>query len=357
MNSTRLRHARLRAQHLAGGPDVAPERLVAHLGAVQAQDLAGGMWALGLRTTTTESAVTQLLDDGVILRTHVLRPTWHLVLPGDVHWMLQLTAPRIAVGNTTRLRQLGVSPATVERSLALMEDILANGNHLTRLELGRRLAGDGIVLDSAQLTHVVMSAELERVVVSGRTRGRQTTYALMSERAPSPDSFDRDLAVVELARRYWTGRGPATLADFAWWSGLTLADARMAAGALSLCRVDVDGRELRDIEGRDTGGSVPASAHLLPNWDEYTVAYRHRDHHVEGVAFDPGLFSFGSVLANVVVVDGVVHGSWRRVPTRDGIRVEVRTLSGTPPAHRRLVGAAAARLGRFAETAVTVTWA
>ncbi|MHB8717709.1 MAG: DNA glycosylase AlkZ-like family protein [Candidatus Dormibacteria bacterium] len=224
MNVAQLRRLRLASQRLASPGSLAPEAIVAHLGAVQAQDLAAALWALGLRSGAAQHTVRDLLDAGVVLRTHVLRPTWHLVMPADVHWMLQLTAPRIAAGNDRRLRQLGVMRSQLERCLALIEQHLGGGNHRTRMELGRRLAADGMLLDSAALTHVTMAAELERLVVSGPTRGRQTTFALISERAPLPPGFDRDAAVATLVRRYFSSHGPATLADCAWWCGLASAD-------------------------------------------------------------------------------------------------------------------------------------
>ena len=355
MNTTDLRWSRLRAQRLVDSPAAAPADVVAHLTAVQSQDLAGGLWAVGLRTDTTAADVTKLIDEGVILRTHVLRPTWHLVLPRDVGWMLQLTGARIAVGNDTRLRQLGVTRADVDRCLALMLAVLAGGNHLTRTELGHHLAANGSPIDSAQLMHITLTGELERLIVSGATRGRQTTYALMSERAPQPPRFDRDAAVVELLRRYMTSHGPATLADFAWWSGLTLGDGRRAAVDAGLVEVRVDGRVLHDIAERAHEPATATVAHLLPNWDEYTVAYRDRDDHVEGVAFDPALFSFGSVLASVVTVDGIVRGAWRRAAARSGARVEVSLLPKTSRAHRSAIIAAAARYGGFLGRPVEVT--
>lgn len=340
---------RMRAQRLTGVPFAAAQEAVEWMGAVQSQDYAGAKWALGLRTRgLTDADLDRLFDAGAILRTHVMRPTWHFVLPGDVRWLLELTGPRVRTTMAASDRQLGIDPAFRRRSQAVLEAALRDGSHLTRNELAIALARAGIPAAGQHLGHLMMHAELDGVVVSGPRRGRQFTYALLDERAPAARRLDRDEALAELARRYFTSHGPALLADFTWWSGLTVADARLGvdlAGA-ALAREVVDGRSYWFAQAEPPRSGGEPAVHLLPNYDEFLVAYRDRRD-----ALHPGLDTSPlpreSVLTNVVLVDGLVRCGWRRRPARDGVAVEVDPLGGTGAA----VGAALARavedLGRF----------
>lgn len=218
---------RLHTQRLAGEPFASAVDAVAWLGAVQSQDYAGAKWALGQRTRgVTDADLDRLCDEGAILRTHVMRPTWHFVLPCDIRWLLGLTAPRVKARLAPYDRRLEIDAPLLKRSHAVIESALEGGSSLTRAELGAALERAGIPAAGQRLGHLVSYAELDAIVVSGPRRGRQVTYALLEERAPSARRLDRDEALAELTRRYFTGHGPAQVQDFAWWSGLTVADVR-----------------------------------------------------------------------------------------------------------------------------------
>jgi hypothetical protein len=350
---------RLRTQRLVGEPFASAVDAVRWLGAVQSQDYGGAKWALGQRTRgATDAHLDRLYDEGAILRTHVMRPTWHFVLPEDVRWLAELTGPRVRAGLVGRYRQLELDEGTVARASAIFAKELAGGRHMTRAELGAALSAARISPEGQRLPHLLMRAELDVLIISGPRRGKQVTYALLAERAPKARTLERAEALAELTRRYFVSHGPAQVQDFVWWSGLTAADARTgiaSAGAALDHQV---------IEGKDhwfdaTVGPVSKTtnvAHLLPNFDEYTVAYRDRAAiHPDG-PFDPALFSFGSVLANVVTVGGRVRGAWRRTTTRGGVRVEIRLLDPLKPAERAAVEEAGRRLGRFLERPVELTW-
>jgi hypothetical protein len=352
---------RLRAHRLTGEPFASAIDTVGWLGGVQSQDYAGAKWAVGQRTHAgTDAALDRLFDEGAILRTHVMRPTWHFVLPEDIRWLLELTGPRIRLGLAGRHRELEIDDRVIGHAQAAFAAALAGGRHLTRPELGQVLREAAIPPDGQRLPHLLMAAELDGLIVSGPRRGREFTYTLLEERASRGRMLDRAQAVAELTRRYFVSHGPAQLQDFVWWSGLTAADARTGiefAGA-ALDRLVLDGRDYWfDAGARPDGGSMPV-AHLLPNFDEYTVAYRDRTGMVDlERPFKPALFSFGSILSNVVTIAGRVRGAWRRTVVPGGLRVEVRLLDGLEPAEAAAVEEAGQRLGLFMERSVELVLA
>ena len=204
-----------------------PADVVAHLGAMQAQDYAMAKWAVGLRMdNATHDNIEQAIDKGQILRTHVLRPTWHLVHPKDIRWMLALSAPRIRAAMATQQRQLQLDEKIFRRSEKLIEKALAKDQHLTRTELMTRLQAAGIATNDIRSSHIMIRAELNGLVCNGPRAGKQFTYALLEERVPPAPKLSRDESIAQLAQRYFTSHGPATVHDFAWWSGLSVTDAK-----------------------------------------------------------------------------------------------------------------------------------
>jgi hypothetical protein len=330
--------------------------VVRWLGAVQSQDYPGARWALGQRARgATEAELDRLFDQGAILRTHAMRPTWHFVLPEDIRWLLELTGPRVRDGLAGRYRQLEIDDRLVARAGAAFTGALADGRHLTRPELGEVLRATGISPDGQRLPHLLMGAELDRVITSGPRRGKQHTYALLEERAPKARALDRAEAVAELTRRYFQSHGPAQVQDFVWWSGLTTADARsgIALAGAALDHQVIDGKDYWFDAEAGPAREAAGAAHLLPNFDEYIVAYRDRAAVVHpDRPIEPVLFSFGSILSNVVTVEGRVRGAWRRTVARGAARVEVRLLDRLAPAEAAAVEEAAGRLGRFLERPV-----
>jgi hypothetical protein len=355
---TDLAARRLRAQRLSGEPCASAHEAVGWLGAVQSQDYAGAKWALGLRTAGLADAdLDRLFDAGAILRTHVMRPTWHFVLPGDVRWLLQLTAPRVRASLAFADRRIEIDAAVLKRSHAVMEAALRDGANLTRDELAEALARAGIRASGQRLTHLVMHAEIDALVVSGPRRGRQFTYALLDYRAPGAGRMDREEALAELARRYFTGHGPAQLPDFTWWSGLTAADARRGLDLArpALAHEVIDGRSYWWAPDEPAPAAAAPLVHLLPNYDELLVAYRDRS-----AALHPGLdvspLPRASVLTNVVVVDGLVRGGWSRRLAGGRVLVEVGPLGPLDDTARAALDRAAGDLGRFLGAPASVAW-
>ena len=258
---------RLLNQRLVGSSCRTAEAVVSHLGAVQAQDFTGAVWALGLRAPgLVAEDVEASFTAGRILRTHVLRPTWHFVSPSDIKWMLALTGPLVEKRMRPYDKALELDAQVYARARILIERALEGGHHLTREELSAALRRGRIVARGPRLAHLVMHAELQGGICSGPRRGKQFTYGLLAERAPRARTLDRDAALAELARRYFASHGPATLRDFVWWSGLRVKDADAAA---SLAGANV----MPSGPGR---GRAPGADFLLPNYDEYLIAYKDR---------------------------------------------------------------------------------
>jgi hypothetical protein len=352
--------ARLRAQGLTGKHFESPIEVVRRMGAVQSQDYAGAKWALAQRLEgITSAALDRLYDQGAILRTHVLRPTWHFVLPQDIVWLLKLTGPRVISGIAGRWRQLEIDREVITRAQAACHAALEGGRSVTRADLGALLAAAGIPPEGQRLPHIAQALELEGFLTSGPLRGKQVTWALLEERAPKVQPLESVDALRELARRYFISHGPAQLQDFAWWSGLTRADARRGVGlaGTSIASRSLDGKDYWFDSELEWWPTAKGAVHLLPNFDEYTVGYRDRsDIFHSDYPFRPELFAFSSVLSNVVVAAGELRAAWRRVPTPAGVRVEVRPLGPLSPAVRAGVARAAKRYGRFLGTPVELAW-
>jgi hypothetical protein len=358
---TSIARERLRAHRLVGPPFASPIEAVRAFGAVQAQDFAAAAWAVGRRTrSATADSFGRLFDEGAILRTHILRPTWHFVLPEDLGWLVRLTGPRLGSRLAGRRRQLGIDGRTIERAEAAFASALRERGPLTRPELGDVLEAVGIDAAGQRLPHLLLAAEVDGVIVSGPRRGKAFTYAStelrLTERDPRDMHLDREAALGDLTRRYFAVHGPAQVADFVWWSGVTTADARagIEAAGDALARRRIDGADYwsgaSGRAGRASKADGPDSpvAHLLPNFDEFTVGYRDRSAVLDPRrAFDASMFSFGSVLSNVVLIDGVVRGSWRRIGVGKTHRIDLRLLGPLTNAESASVRREVDRYGRF----------
>ncbi len=289
-----------------------PVDVVRWLGAVQAQDYNAAKWALALRMVqATDAVIENAFNEGQIIRTHVMRPTWHFVAPDDIRWLLQLTAPRVNSRCGPNYRRYGLDTATFNRANKALTKALQGGKHLTRSALKAVLNKAGVEADdTVRLAHILLRAELDATVCSGPRIGKQFTYALLDERVPATRVLPRDEALAELTRRYFTSHGPATLHDFIWWSGLTAADARHG---IALIERDIREAVVDDKvywssrSGSAVTRSSKHSAHLLPAYDEYFVAYKDRQ---LGLDRNPSMTTWG-LLGPTVIVDGSPVGAWK----------------------------------------------
>jgi hypothetical protein len=346
MTNADLVRDRLINQRLTGAPCATAVEVVRHLGAVQAQDYSGAKWAIAQRTKdATDAQVEQALSDGVVLRTHVLRPTWHFVSATDIRWMLEVTATRIRALMAYYDRKLELDATVYKRSNTALAKALRDGKCLTRTELGGILSRARVDARGTQrLGHLLMRAELDGVVCSGPRRGKQATYALLAERAPKARSLGRDEALGELAKRYFVSHGPATIKDFAWWSGLTVADATRAAesvrGALERHVCDKTVYWSGSVSGQ--ASRRVRSVRLLPKYDEYHVAYKDRSAMLVTASMLAGSRRTPALGDNVMAVDGQLIGTWKRVAVAKRVVLRTTTM-------RRLTGAEGEALTRQAK--------
>lgn len=340
---------RLQAQRLTGGGLLpTPAEAVAWSGAVQAQEYAEALWSLGMRVQERSAAgVEAACDRGEILRTHVMRPTWHFVAAADLRWLLRLTGARVQAKSAGRRRELGLDDATLARCHEALAAVLDDGEPRTRRELGAALEAAGIDLAGQRLPHTLGHAELEGVIVSGPRRGKQHTYLLLEDRAPAAPQRSREEDVAELVRRYFTSHGPATLRDFAWWSGLTMADGRAGLAALG---EELVGEEAADGTSwisaaaaaavRGPGQDAP-QAFLLGTFDELTVAHRDlRNVHADGRATN-------DLLTRPIVVDGLTVGGWTRRLARREVTIEAVLDAPLGDGQAAALRTAADRFGAF----------
>ena len=340
---------RLHNQFLSQTKLMAADQVVARLGAVQAQDYTGAKWALAQRTRgLTDADIDDAFNKGKILRTHILRPTWHFVTPEDIRWMLALSAPRVHVGNAFMYRQLEVGKAILQKGYAVLEKALEGNQYLTRPELGSLFEKAGILAKGQRLAYLIMSAELDGIVCSGPRRGKQFTYALLEERAPKVRRLDLDEALAEFTQRYFATRGPATLHDFTWWSGLTMADAKKG---LELVKPRF---ETETIEGKtfwfenvsSTKENSP-TAHLLPNYDEYFIGFKDRSAIGEIVRQSRLDENNPAFIAHIIIIDGQIVGGWKRTLRKDSVLIEFNPITKLTRAEKRAIIEAANLYGKF----------
>jgi hypothetical protein len=334
-------HQRLHLQGLSRPRFAAPADCVRWFGAVQAQDYAGALWAIGLRTKgATEASVERALADRAIVRTWPLRGTLHFVAAEDVRWMLTHFAPRRIAQAALRFRQLDLDDGTVARSAGLFVKALEGGGRLTRPEMYALLDRAGIATANARGLHILWRCAHDGLICFGPRDGKQQTFVLLDEWVRRGRILSRDEALAELAQRYFTSHEPATLKDFTWWSGLSAADARAAAATRS--------GQTRGRAGRRTTWAAPRipSPHvaLLPPYDEYTVAYVDRS-----AALDPAhrAVARNSIFSPTILLDGRIVGTWSRTEAAKDVHVSTRPFRVLRPREARALEDAVAQYRTF----------
>ncbi len=353
MPAVTIARRRLYQQHLLRDRFKTPDEVVAASGAVQAQDYMGAKWALGLRMqNATDDSIEQAFNAGSILRTHVMRPTWHFVTPSDIRWLLALTAARVNAANAHIYRQSELDDALFVRTNKVIAQALEGGRHLTRAELGSALKQAGIPAAGVRLGYIIMRAELDAVLCSGPRRGKQFTYALLDERAPHAKILERELALAELTQRYYMGHGPATIRDLIWWSGLTVADAKagIEMAASHLTHESIDGQTYWFSTSASLEPESTRAAFLLPTYDEFLVGYASFDEtrragHAAGELFN-----------SPIVVGGQIVGSWKRTLKKDDVVVALAPFTTLTAAKRQAITFAAQRYADFLGRRLVLAW-
>jgi hypothetical protein len=316
---------------------------------MQAQDAGMCKWAVGVRSGLGASLadVAGALDRGEIVRTHVMRPTWHLVAAENIRWMLRLSAERIKAAARSRDRALEITEGLYSRTNGLIEAMLAGGKSLTRTEIASELGRAGVEADTSRMNHFMLRAETEGIVCSGVEKGGKPTYALLEERvAPSAD-LHREEALARLAGMYFRSHSPASLSDFAWWAGLTITEARRAAGFIEDRLVaDRFGDKTLLVDSSCREASDDGKAILLPAFDEYIISYKNRSFVLDPLHYNLA-FSAQGVFFPLILHHGAVIGRWARKVSKRGIEAEPAYFANGRVIDSELFGAAAQRYRLF----------
>jgi hypothetical protein len=349
MPITNLIQLRLQNQQLSQQEFSTPADLAHYMGAVQAQDYTGAKWALGMRLKgCTDELIEKAFTDGDIIRTHVLRPTWHFVHPKDIRWMLELTARRIQASAASRHTQLGLDNNVLSRCESVITTAFDGHKQLSRDIISDTFQKNGIVTNEQRFVHIMMHLELEQVVCSGGREGKQFTYALFDSRVPTTKTLSKEEALATLVERYFTSHGPATLADFVWWSGLTNADAKtgLEANKAKLSNLVFEGNTYWFAERPNAPIIKPGTAYLLPNYDEYIVSYKDRSATIAAQNLslaDPR----GTIFNHTIILNGQIEGLWKRMFRKDTLELEVIPFKKLSVANGNAIEKAAKKYADF----------
>jgi len=314
---------RLTSQQLANSKLQSATDIIKWLGAVQAQEYAQTKWGLGLRLKNlSDHDIEQDFTDGKIIRTHLLRPTWHFVSADDIRWLLMLTAPRVNAINAYMYRQLELDNSIFKRSHKILEKSLQGGKQLTRETINESFKRNKIEAKGHRLSYIMMYAELAGWICSGARQGNQFTYTLLDERVPTSKSKNQEEALAELTKRFFTSRGPATVKDFSTWSGLTLTECKKGIEITkTLFKKElIDRSEYYFAESLFINKKQVQDIHLLPIYDEFIMGYKDRS---ALLVFKNTLKLTSKFHYNCMVVyDGQIIGTWKRSVTANALNVE-----------------------------------
>lgn len=342
---------RMASQQLVHPQFSSPKDLVAYMGAMQAQEYTMAKWAVGIRL---KSATLRMVEDaiakGEILRTHVMRPTWHFVAAEDIRWMLRLSSERIrrAYNSYISGRKLEISEEHSILASDLIVKSLEGGKSLTKKEIEQVLSQAGILTDDTRIRRFLAFAEIEGIVCSGPDKGKEVTYALLDERVPATPELTKEESLAKIARAYFRSHSPASLNDFVWWSGLSVTEARQAV-ALIEGELLTDRFQAEKLFVHETWGTVRSAKnvlHLLPSYDEFLISYKDRtavlasEHH-------PKAFNSWGIFYPVILHNGRITGNWKKSSAKKGVDVSCSFFDGYTCEDEALLAGAIERYRKF----------
>ncbi len=348
--------ARLINQQIAGTKFKTVKEIVGWMGAMQAQDFNMVKWAVGIRLPgSTEKMIEAAINSGEIIRTHILRPTWHFVLSEDIYWMIELAAPRLKTSLKARWKSMGLTETVFTKSNKVLEKALSDGKHLTREELKIKLEKEKIQTRDQRIVHLLFRAELEGIVCSGSIKDKKQNYALLKERVPKPKTLNKEEALAKLAYKYFSSHGPATLQDFVWWSGLLAADARQA---LQMVKSEFISEKIGEqiywfANSFSFFNTNKKSIYLLPAYDEFIISYKDRSATIP-VEEQKKAISNNGIFRPTIVINGQVAGLWKRTMKEDKIIIEIKFFHPPDEFTKRSVKLVAAKYGNFFNKKVEV---
>lgn len=344
MTLPEIAEIRLVNQQLADPKIKSAVEMVEWFAAMQGQEYAQTKWGLGLRLPhLNDSDIETDLNEGRILRTHLLRPTWHFVSANDIHWLLRLTAPRVHAANAHMYRKFNLESTFLNKCCDILIKILEGGKHIDRNSINNELRKNKINTEGFRLVYILMYAELEGVICSGAKQGNRQTYALLDERVKNKKLPDRDEALTELAKRYFRSRGPATIADMATWSGLTISDCRRGIKAIKgqLQKEVVGQQEYFLFIENNVNRKQHSEMNLLPTYDEYIMGYKDRS----AILTSENRASLKYY--SMIVFNGQVTGTWKRIIVKNEVRVQYDFFRPPDKEQIKSFNKVISRLGEF----------
>jgi Winged helix DNA-binding domain len=347
---------RLRSQHLVRPHAGSVLDVVAHLLAVPAENPSQSAWAVASRTSDPSPGELRFaLEDGRVIRTHVLRPTWHYVRAEDIGWLLELTAPRVRQTTAKQLQAVhGLDGRRLDRAVSAVVEILAEHADLTRGQIAEGLRDRGFDPDGGMMMILLAHLELDRIVCSGRPLEDEHTYALFADRIPKARTLERSEALGELALRYFAGHGPATERDLAYWATLTLTDVRHGLNLVGerLASFEHDGRTYWHTPEDPPRRQGEPLGHLLQILDETYRGYQDSRWVLDAAAAvrrgarEPS--------TGMALVDAQLLAAMRRTVTPDRVVFELAPYRDLRPTELTALRRAAARYGEYLDRAPMV---
>jgi hypothetical protein len=338
MTYQEISYHRLVSQKLLNENKSSPQEIVGHLGAMQAQDYAMAKWAIGSRCDATEKMIEEAINSAQIIRTHILRPTWHFVSATDIYWMLDLSAPQVKKFTASAGKKYGYDAKKLDQANSKIEKLLAGNNHLTReeimLELDVKKTSSADFLSAA----IMMNAELDGLVCNGKMKGKQITYALLEERVAKPNSkFTKEEGLAKLALKYFESHGPATLLDFSWWSGFAPTTCKNILNAieLRLNSVEINGQQYWFGKETSAENSFRESVHFLPAFDEILISYKTREASILA-EHQSKAFTNNGIFKPVILENSKVIGIWKRTFSKDHAKIETQFFTETE-SHKKAI--------------------
>ncbi|OHT46621.1 winged helix DNA-binding domain-containing protein [Flavobacterium tructae] len=328
---SKIAQLRLISQKLHKTTDSTPQEIVQHLGAMQAQDYAMAKWAVGSRCDTSEKAIEEAINSAQIIRTHILRPTWHFVSADDIYWMLDLSGPQVKRIVTSYVKKYGYDAKKLDQTNAAIQKILAGNNHLTREEIMQELSITKTPSPDHLSGPIMMYAELDGLVCNGKMNGKQMTYALLEERVPKTQGrLTQEEGLIKLALRYFESHGPATLLDFSWWSGFSPTSCKNTINAieLQLNSITIEDQKYWFKNDISTEDDFRESIHFLPAFDEILISYKSREASILP-EHQPKAFTNNGIFKPIILENSKVIGTWKRTIKRDHAKIETQFFNET----------------------------
>jgi len=346
---------RLASQQLSGTAFKTAADMIRWFGAIQAQEYAQTKWGIGLRIPhLSDAAIESEITKGAILRTHLLRPTWHFVTAEDISWLLALTAPRVEAVNAFMYRKLELDKRVFNKCNKIIQKTLSGNKHLTRDEINSVLKKNKIEASGLRLVYIMMHAELEGIVCSGKSRGNQFTYALLEEIVGKSKTLNKEEALAELARRYFQSRGPATVKDFSTWSGLTIKECTkgIEMNTSHLEKMTVEKNDYYFFPVKAITKKTLPGIQLLPIYDEYIMGYKDRTAMLEFKNTLAPAYSFS--FDSTIIDKGFIIGTWKRALGKKQIELYYNLFKPFTQKQERSFNSSIKRFEKFNKLEITV---